>query len=119
MLEDLLEKVKKKCGIADIVTVYDSDAIDYINDAIYDMKTAGVPEDILPDLITESNTYAEGMDPRTINTIALYVKAYIGEDRSDTDKYLKMYHDRVSKLSILSSEKGAPTAASSVSTESS
>ena len=43
----MLEKIKKRCGIAEGVKVYNEDISVYIEDALEDMKTSGVPSDIL------------------------------------------------------------------------
>lgn len=104
----MLSEIRRKCGIADGVDVYDSDIVELVNDALYDMKTAGVPADILPNQITSEDTTTEGLDPRVLTTVVLFVKAHLGDDRSDTDQYLRLYHERVFKLSILTAEKDAP-----------
>ena len=42
-----MEKIKKRCRIAEGINVYNDDISDYIADALEDMKTSGVPPDIL------------------------------------------------------------------------
>lgn len=112
----MLDEIRRKCGIASSIKTYDKDITELINDCLYDMKTAGVPTDVIPDQIDDTDASTDGIDPRILNTIALYVRAYLGDDRSDTDKYLQMYHARVFKLSLLSSEKGAPVATTDTTT---
>ena len=104
----MLSEIRRKCGIADEVTVYDDDIVELVNDCILDLKTAGVPMDVLPAKITNTDKTTDGVDPRILDTISLYVHAHLGDDRSDTDQYLRLYHERVFKLSILTAEKDAP-----------
>ncbi len=87
----MLEQVKVRCGIPASITVYDSEFQALIDDCIEEMKTAGVPAVLLSD--TSEN-------PRVLTCIVLYVKAFRGDDRTDTDKYLEMYHRKVFKLSL-------------------
>lgn len=75
----MLEKIKKRCGIAEGINVYNDDISDYIADALEDMKTSGVPPDILQ---------KDTDDSRVLTAVTLYVKAYLGNDRSDTRMYL-------------------------------
>lgn len=89
----MLEKIKLRCGIPSVIAVYDAEFQMLIDDCIEDMKTAGVPER----LITDFNGTT---DERVITAITLYVQAMRGSDRTDTDKYLDLYHKRVFKLSL-------------------
>lgn len=92
----LLEEVKIRCGIPENITVYDESEIKpLIEDAIADMKSGGVPESILP-----VSADAENADPRAVTAVSLYVLAYHGQDRADTEKYLNLYHKRAFKLSL-------------------
>ena len=77
----MLEKIKKRCGIAEGINVYNDDISDYIADALEDMKTSGVPPDILR---------KDTDDSRVLTAVTLYVKAYLGNDRSDTRMYLDL-----------------------------
>lgn len=83
----MLEMIKKRCGIA--VNVYDDDIQSYIDDCKADMIASGVPEG----LFAEENA-------QIITAVTLYVKAYIGNDREDTDKYLDLYRKKVFRLTL-------------------
>lgn len=86
----MLGLIKERCGIAEKVSVYDRDITAYIEDCRADMLASGVPEKI-----------AESEDhPGTLTALALYVKAYLGNDRADTDKYLELYRNKVFRLSL-------------------
>lgn len=52
--------------------MYNEDISVYIEDALEDMKTSGVPPDILK---------KDTDDPRVLTAVTLYVKAYLGNDR--------------------------------------
>lgn len=86
----MLECIKERCGIAPSVKVYDSDIETYIEDCRADMAASGVPKEI-----AESDTHAGAL-----TAVTLYVKAYIGNDRTDTEKYLELYRNRVFRLSL-------------------
>lgn len=86
----MLELIKRRCGIAESITVYDEDIMVYIKDCIEDMISSGVPRDI-----AESKEH-EG----ALTAITLYVKAYLGNDRTDTEKYLELYRRKVFRLTL-------------------
>lgn len=88
---NLLDQVKTRCGIPTSITTYDTEYQDLINDCIEEMRTAGVPASLLSDI---------NVNQRVLTCIVLYTKAYRGDDRSDTEKYLEMYHKKVFKLSL-------------------
>lgn len=79
--------IKQRIGIASFVTVYDYDIDLYVRDCIMDMRDSGVPEETLA-----------REDPRVVTAVTLYVKAHIGNDRSDTNRYLSLYRQKVSRL---------------------
>lgn len=87
----MLNIVKNRCGIAESVKVYDTDIELYIRDCLADMSASGVPER----LIENSDDY-EGV----VTAVSLYVKAYLGNDRTDTEKYLQLYRNKVFRLSL-------------------
>lgn len=87
----LLEQVKQRCGIPTSVTVYDTEYQDLIDDCMEEMRTSGVPEALLSSV---------DVNPRVLTCVCLYIKAYRGDDRSDTEKYLSMFHRKVFKLSL-------------------
>lgn len=90
----MLEIIKARCGIAPTIAVYDSDIEMYIEDCKQDMISSGVSKDVV-----------ESEMPGVITAITLYVKAYIGDDRTDTEKYLNLYQKKVFRLTL---EKVAP-----------
>lgn len=87
----MLEQIKMRCGIPTSVTVYDSEYQSLIDDCMEEMRTAGVPVALLSDT---------NVNQRVLTCIVLYVKSMRGDDRSDTEKYLDMYHRKVFKLSL-------------------
>lgn len=89
----MLEKIKIRCGIPSSISVYDDEFKFLIADAIEDMQTAGIPAAMLEDKGDETN-------PRVLTAVSLYVKANRGDDRTDTDKYMDMYHKKVFKLML-------------------
>lgn len=83
----MLEQVKARCGIA--VPVYDGEISGYIEDCLEEMAAAGVPRRLL-----------SGGNSRVLTAVTLYVKAYLGNDRSDTGKYLDLYRKKVFRLTL-------------------
>lgn len=86
----MLEKIKKRCGISENVNAYNDEIGDYIEDALEDMKTSGVPPDILKN----------EEDKRVLTAVTLYVKAYLGNDRADTRMYLDLYRKKVFRMTL-------------------
>lgn len=86
----MLEKVKSRCGIAEEITVYDEQLQEYIADALADMAASGVPEELLEN----------EEDPQVMTAVSCYVKAYLGDDRADTEKYLDLYRKKVFRLTL-------------------
>lgn len=89
----MLGKIKKRCGIAVGITVYDDEIQDLINSAKADLIASGVTKEIL---LSDNE--------QLLNAVACYVKAYRGNDRTDTEKYLKMYGDLRLYLEFLTPE---------------
>ena len=89
----MLESVKMRCGIPAPITVYDNEFKDLIADAIEDMQTAGIPAELLEDK-------GEATNPRVLTAVSLYCKAMRGDDRTDTEKYLDLYHKKVFTLQL-------------------
>lgn len=85
----MLERIKQRCGIAYGVVAYDIEIEDYISECIQDLISSGVPENI-----------AKSDNPAVITAITLYVKALIGDDRTDTQKYLELYRQKVFRLTL-------------------
>ena len=87
----MLQEVKLRCGIAPEIIVYDEEIEMYIKDALEDMRASGVPEWLLS---------TERVHPQTLTAVTFYVKAYLGSDRTDTDKYLDLYRKKVFRLAL-------------------
>lgn len=87
----MLELIKKRCGIS--VSVYDEDIEVYMADCREDMIASGVPEELFSEDKTEINE-------QVATAMTLYVKAYLGNDRSDTEKYLDLYRKKVFRLTL-------------------
>lgn len=85
----MLELIKKRCGIAAAVTVYDEEITSYIADAKSDMRLSGVDASLL-----------EAETDSVVTAIAFYIKANLGNDRSDTEKYMDLYHKKVFRLTM-------------------
>ena len=43
----MLQLIKTRCGIAELITIYDEDILSYMADAKADMMDSGVPESIV------------------------------------------------------------------------
>lgn len=85
----MLEKVKARCYINS--EVFDDEIKSLINACITDLNDIGIKKDILS--CTE-------IDDQILNCVVNYVKAYRGNDRTDTEKYLEMYNSLKNKLSM-------------------
>lgn len=85
-------KVKEGVGYVPEISAYDGEIRDKMEAAVTDMLTGGVPEDMF--------RIDSTIDKRILNTIILYVNAYIEHDRTDTQKYLDLFHKNVMKLSL-------------------
>lgn len=90
-MADMLTKIKERCGIPASITAYDSEYQSLIDDCMEEMRTAGVPVALLSDT---------NVNQRVLTCIVLYVKSMRGDDRSDTEKYMNMFHKKVFKLSL-------------------
>ena len=91
MLETMLTAVKKRCGIAEGITVYDEEIAAYLDDCEMDLRASGVTEAVLQ---------AEEHRNQILTAVTLYVKAYLGNDRTDTEKYLDLYRKKVFRLTL-------------------
>lgn len=85
----MLEIIKQRCGIASAIKVYDEDIKMYIEDCKEDLIASGVPKSLV-----------ERETPAIITAVTLYVKAYLGDDRTDTEKYLDLYRKKVFRLTL-------------------
>lgn len=84
-----LTSVKQRAGYD--IDAYDSEVRDLMESAVMDMLTAGVPADLF---------VTENIDKRILNALALYVQAFIEQDRSDTNRYQALYKRMTFKLSL-------------------
>lgn len=82
-------QVKKRLGIADNVSAYDDEIKSYLADCEQDMIDSGVPKKTI-----------DYQDDRVVTAATLYVKANIGNDRTDTEKYMGMYRKKVFRLTL-------------------
>lgn len=89
----MLDLIKSRCYI--ISSIYDEEIKSLISAGILDCVTAGIREDVFDE--KKDNSY----DSLALNCITNYVKAYRGNDRVDTDKYIKMYESLRDKMSLL------------------
>lgn len=89
----MIDLIKERCGIAAAITVYDDDIKSYIEDCKEDMALAGV-----------NKALVEQESPGVITAVTLYVKANLGNDRSDTEKYMELYHKKLFRLTLMEPE---------------
>lgn len=89
----MLDRIKKLCGIMPHVTAYNDEIQMLIESAKIELKKAGVDERII-----NSN------NAQLLNAVSCYVKAYRGEDRSNTTRYLKMFNNMCITLTLLDPE---------------
>nr|DAV48396.1 MAG TPA: hypothetical protein [Caudoviricetes sp.] len=89
----MLDLIKMRCGIAAAVTVYDEDIKSYIEDCKQDMILAGVAKELI-----------EEPAPGVVTAITFYVKAHIGNDRADTEKYMDLFEKKIFRLSMMERE---------------
>ena len=93
----MLKQIKMRCGIAAAVTVYDADINLYIEDCKNDLLASGVKQGVI-----------ESENASVITAITFYVKALLGNDRTDTDKYMSLYRDKAFRLSLEEEPEVAP-----------
>ena len=85
-------KIKTRAGYSEALTAFDEEIRDAIEAAVTKMLAAGVPEDLF--------VAKDPIDKRIIIAITSYVNAYCGQDRTDTNKYLKLFSDGVKNLQL-------------------
>ena len=85
----MFEAVKRRLGIAEAIKTYDEDIQMYLDDCKQDMIASGVPEAVV-------NAGKEAV----LTAATLYVSAYLGNDRTDTDQYLNLYRQKVFRLTL-------------------
>ena len=89
----MLNEIKKRCYIT--TNIYDDEINSLINSCILDCVSIGIDEKYFKP--KDKDKY----DDLVLNCITNYVKAYRGNDRTDTEEYLKMYYSIRDKLSLI------------------
>lgn len=84
-----IDIIKERIGIPSGTDVYDEEIESYIDDCVEDMRASGVSEEILDAAL-----------PSVLTAATFYVRAHWGNDRSDTELYLKLYREKVFRLSL-------------------
>lgn len=91
MLQEYINDIKSRCGIIPEVTAYD-DVISGLLDDFEDVLiSSGVKESVIND---------EKHRQQIITAATLYVKAHLGDDRSDTELYLKLCEKKIFRLTL-------------------
>lgn len=85
----MLELIKRRCGIAEPIKIYDEDVLSYMEDAKTDMVDSGVPESIV----------ASGI-PAVVTAMTLYVKSGMADDRTEAERYMEAYRSKVFRLTL-------------------
>lgn len=93
----LLDCVRDRIGISADIYDYDEDIRLYIRDALADMRDSGCLSSLLPQ---DEDTPVDGTDERVLTAVSCYVMAYLGTDRSDTNRYLDLYRKKVFRLTL-------------------
>lgn len=87
----MLEIIKKRCYI--LTDIYDDEINSLISAAEIDCIQSGVSA-------TKFQSSDGKYDDQILNCVTNYVKAYRGNDRTDTDNYLKMYESIRNKMTL-------------------
>ena len=101
-ITDLVTIIKKRCYI--MTTVFDDEIKSLISAGITDCIQSGISSDAFKKDV-ESDKY----DDQVINCITAFVKANRGNDRSDTEVYMKMYESYRDKMTLESNYKAGDT----------
>ena len=89
MKDESFKLIKLRIGVAEAVTVYDDDIKSYIEDCVEDLFASGVDKSLI-----------DAEKKGVITAITYYVKANLGNDRSDTEKYMDLYRKKVFRLAL-------------------
>lgn len=95
---DLLTIIKKRCYI--MTTVFDDEIKSLISAGITDCVQSGISSDVF-----KKNTETDKYDDQVINCLTAFVKANRGNDRTDTEIYMKMYESYRDKMTLESDYK--------------
>jgi len=88
----MLEIIKSRCYIT--TNIYDDEITSLINSCIQDCVRCGIKKSAFE--FDDKGNY----DNLILNCVTNYVKAYRGNDRSQTDEYLKMYTNIRDEISL-------------------
>lgn len=88
----MVDIIKKRCYIT--TSIYDDEIKSLISACIRDCIRCGIKKDVFEK--DDKNQY----DDLALNCITNYVKAYRGNDRSQTEEYLKMYTNIRDEISL-------------------
>ena len=99
----MLEIIKKRCYI--MTNVFDDEIESLISAGIIDCVQSGISEDRFKPLKKENENDPDKYDDQIINCLTAFVKAHRGNDRSDTEIYMKMYESYRDKMTLESDYK--------------
>ncbi len=88
----MLEIIKNRCYIT--TSIYDDEIQSLISACIRDCVRCGIKKEVFD--INDEDNY----DDLALNCVTNYVKAYRGNDRSQTEEYLKMYTNIRDEISL-------------------
>lgn len=94
----MLDIIKKRCYI--MTDIFDDEIESLISAGIIDCVQSGVDKSKF-----DEDLYGK-YDDQVINCITAFVKANRGNDRSDTDIYMKMYESYRNKMTLESNYNG-------------
>ena len=97
----MFEIIKKRCYI--YTNVFDEEIKSLISAGMIDCIESGIAKSKF-----DVNNKVE-YDPQIINCITAFVKANRGNDRSDTELYMKMYESYRDKMTLESDYKAGDT----------
>lgn len=103
----MLEIIKKRCYI--YTEVFDEEIKSLISAGITDCIQSGINADKFKPLEKKEENDADKYDDQVINCITAFVKANRGNDRSDTEVYMKMYESYRDKMTLESDYKAGDT----------
>ncbi len=91
MLQEYINDVKSRCGIIPEITAYDAEISGLLDDFEDVLTSSGVTETVIND---------ESHRQQIITAATLYVKAHLGDDRSDTELYLRLCEKKIFRLTL-------------------
>ena len=94
----MLEIIKKRCYI--YTNIYDEEIESLISAGIQDCVESGISKEKF-----QKNEKTNKYDDQILNCITNFVKANRGNDRSDTNIYMKMYESYRDKMTLESDYK--------------